>query len=234
MLPLAERFHAIAFDLDGTLVDTAPDLAAAANAMLKWLGHAPLPESDIAALIGHGIERLVGDALARSTGAVADPAALSRAVTLFRDYYGERLFVQSRVYPGVLEALKALRAHEVPACCITNKPSAFALRLLEAAGLAAYLRFALCADRVEERKPSPRLLLVASTRLGVAPHELLYVGDSRSDVEAARAAGCPVALVEYGYRRSVRLADMGADWVVGSLAQLLAAPAVRPLESNVA
>ncbi|MGE5168910.1 MAG: HAD-IA family hydrolase [Rudaea sp.] len=234
MPPLAERFRAIAFDLDGTLVDTAPDLAAAANAMLERLGYARLPASDIAALIGHGIDRLVGDALARSTGSRVEPAALSHAAMLFRDYYGERLFVESRVYPGVIDALDALAARDVLTCCITNKPSAFALRLLDAAGLSGRLLFTLCADRPEERKPAPHLIFAACERLAVTPRELLYVGDSRNDIEAARAAGCAVALVDYGYHHGTRLGDLDPDAVVGSLAQLLVTPATRALASSAA
>jgi phosphoglycolate phosphatase len=231
--PLAERFRAIAFDLDGTLVDTAPDIAAAANAMLVHLGYRPLPAGEIVALIGQGIDRLVAATLARSTGGRAEPAALSRAATLFRDCYGERLFVQSRVYPGVIDALDALAARGMPACCVTNKPSAFALRLLDAAALSPRLLFALGADRPEERKPAPQLLLAACTRLGVAPGELLYVGDSRIDVEAARAAGCAVAVVDYGYH-GMGLAESDPDAIVSSLTQLLASPVTRVCASSAA
>jgi phosphoglycolate phosphatase len=231
--PLAERFRAVAFDLDGTLVDTAPDIAAATNDMLQGLGCAPLPAGDIVALIGHGVDRLVADALRRSTGARAERALLSHATTLFRDCYGERLFVQSRVYPGVIDALDALAARGVRTCCVTNKPTAFALRLLEAAALSARLLFALGADRPEERKPAPNLLLAACARLSVAPAKLLYVGDSRIDVEAARAAGCAVAVVDYGYG-GISVTEMKADETIGNLAQLLASRGTPVFESRVA
>ena len=221
MTPLAERFRAVAFDLDGTLVDTAPDIAAATNEMLSALGGTPLPEADIVALIGHGIDRLVAAALARSMPADADPAMASHASALFRDCYGERLFVQSRVYPGVTEALDALAARGIRTCCITNKLTAFALRLLDAAGLSARLSFTLGADRPEDRKPAPRLLLAACARLAVAPGEMLYVGDSRVDVEAARAAGGAAAVVDYGYGDTRLCAP---DATLGSLAELVAPP----------
>ena len=232
MPPLAERFRAIAFDLDGTLVDTAPDIATATNDMLEALGCTPLPAGDIVALIGHGVDRLVADALRRSTGRRAEPGTLSRATALFRDCYGERLFEESRVYPGVIDALDALAAHGVRTCCVTNKPTAFALRLLDAAALSARMLFALGADRPEERKPAPHLLLAACARLAVAPQELLYVGDSRVDIEAARAAGCAVAVVEYGY--DAHLAESNADATIGSLTQLLVPLATPMFESTVA
>jgi phosphoglycolate phosphatase len=154
LMPLAERFRAVAFDLDGTLIDTAPDIAAATNAMLVRLGYPPLPGDDIVELIGQGIDRLVGEALGRSIGACAEPAMLARAISLFRDCYGEALFVQGRVYPGVIDALDALAARGVPACCVTNKPSAFALRLLTR----RHCRGAFCSRlaRTGRRNASPR------------------------------------------------------------------------------
>ena len=223
----------MAFDLDGTLVDTAPDIATATNDMLAGLGCAPLPAGDIVALIGHGVDRLVADAIKRSTGARAEPGLLSHAITLFRDCYGERLFVQSRVYPGVVDALDALAARGVRACCVTNKPTAFALRLLEAAALSARLSFVLGADRPDERKPAPNLLLAACARLSVAPVELLYIGDSSVDVEAARAAGCAVAVVDYGYG-GMRVTELEADEVIGNLAELLASRTTPLFESRAA
>jgi phosphoglycolate phosphatase len=225
--PLA-RVRAVAFDLDGTLVDSAPDLAAAANAMLEALGHARLPEARIVALIGNGIDRLVDGALAASTGRATDTRPLATASALFRRCYAERLFDRSRVYPGVIEGLEALDALGVARCCITNKASAFTMPLLDAADLARRLAFALCADRPEERKPAPDMLIAACTRLDVAPGEMLYVGDSRIDIEAARAAGCPVAVVDYGYHHGFSLAAERPDWIIGSLVELSALPAMPP------
>jgi phosphoglycolate phosphatase len=222
---LLARVRAVAFDLDGTLVDSAPDLAAAANAMLEVLGHGRLPEPRIAALIGNGIDRLVEAALAASTGRAAEAGPLAAAAALFRRCYAERLFERSRVYPGVVEGLAALDAMGVACCCITNKASAFTLPLLDAAGLSGRLGFALCADRSEERKPAPTLLLAACRRLGIAPGDMLYVGDSRIDIAAARAAGCPVAVVDYGYHQGFSLAAGRPDWIIASVAELPALPA---------
>jgi len=225
MPKLVEHIRAAAFDLDGTLVDSAPDLAAAANAMLERLGYAPLAERCIAALIGDGIDRLVEGVLTASTGLVAESAVLVAAGGLFRQRYAEHLFDRSRVYPGVAEGLRRLGDAGIRLCCVTNKHSAFTLPLLEASGLTRFFAFALCADRAEERKPKPDLLLAASTRFELAAGELLCVGDSRVDIVAARAAGCPVAAVEYGYNQGPSLAAEHPDWIIRSITELVALPA---------
>jgi len=221
---LIEQFRAVAFDLDGTLVDSAPDLADAANAMLKARGLKVLLESRIAMFIGDGIDALVERALGESADRSPGPAELREAAAVFRSLYGKRLFERGRVYPGVVEGLRALREANIARCCITNKHSTFTLPLLDAAGLAGLLDFALCADRPEHRKPAPYLLVAACQRLGISPAKMLYVGDSRADIEAARAAGCPVAVVDYGYSQGLSLAEQEPDWIIGSLEGLATLP----------
>jgi phosphoglycolate phosphatase len=224
--------RAAAFDLDGTLLDTAPDLAAAANAMLETLGHTALPERRVARLIGGGIDRLVDAVLAESTGHPAEPVALARAAGLFRRRYAQHLFERSRLYSGVVEGLRGLRALGIKLCCVTNKHSTFTLPLLDAAGLAGHFAFALCADRAEVRKPAPDLLLAACERFEIEPCELLYVGDSRADIAAARAARCSVALVNYGYDEGASLADERPDWLIGSLRDLVVLPTTNRLANT--
>lgn len=216
----------MACDLDGTLVDTAPDLALAANSMLELFGYPALANEQIKALIGGGIERLVDGVLVESVSRAASAAVRSAALSRFRQLYAGRLFDQSRVYPGVLPGLRSLADAGIPVGCVTNKHSAFTLPLLDAAGLMQYFAFALCADRAEERKPQPSLLLAASVRFQVAPSQMLYVGDSPADIAAARAAGCPVAAVDYGYTDPGRLAENEPDWIIGSIAEIVALPAV--------
>ena len=221
---LFEHIGVVAFDLDGTLVDTAPDLAAAANMMLVMLGDRPLPRACIPALIGEGVDQLAAKVLTLSRDGVAPaPALLSTAARLFRELYGRCLFRRSRVYPGALETLHALQSEGILSCCITNKERAFTLPLLEAAGIADLVRFALCAERAEERKPNPTLLLAACRRLGVAPSRMLYVGDSCSDIMAARAAGCRVAAVDYGYHRDLPLAEARPDAIISNLTEIISA-----------
>lgn len=214
--------RAVAFDLDGTLVDTAPDLAAATNAMLRALGHPALALSRVASAIGDGIDALVARTLAESAGATPDREALAQAGKLFRELYAERVFEASTVYGGVYEGLEALAARGVPLGCITNKASAFTRKLLERSGLARWLSFVKCADAPGQRKPAPFLLLEACAELGIEAKDLLYVGDSSLDVQAARAAGCPVVLVDYGYNKGRPAAQAGADALITSLADLAA------------
>ena len=221
--------RAAAFDLDGTLADTAPDLALAANAMLATLGQPPLPERRIALLIGEGIDRLIEGVLVASGGRQPAPAVLATATELFTRRYAERVFDRSRVYPGAVEGLRTLNGLGIRLCCVTNKHSRFTVPLLDGAGLAGYFAFTLCADRADERKPAPALLLAACERLAVEPDELLYVGDSRVDIAAARAARCPVAIVDYGYHHGASLADGNPDWIIGSIVDVVALPATRLL-----
>ncbi|MET0661175.1 MAG: phosphoglycolate phosphatase [Steroidobacteraceae bacterium] len=228
MIRLMDYIQAVAFDLDGTLIDTAPDLAAAANVMLVMLGARPVREHRVPALIGEGIDRFVWKVLEESRGRqVADTALHATAAALFRSLYRQRLFERSRVYPSVMQTLDALTFARRPMCCITNKESPFAVPLLEAAGLSEHFVMTVCADRAQDRKPAPNLLLAACTRLGVKPSRLLYVGDSRSDILAARAAGCRVVAVDYGYSHYATLAQGQADGIIGSLSEIITV-GVRP------
>ena len=228
MLRLIDCVEAVAFDLDGTLVDTAPDMAAAVNMMLVMLGGRTLPEDRIPALIGDGVDEFVAKALQESSGRTAiDPAMRAAAATLFRHLYGQRLFERGGVYPGAHEVLETLSRAAIPACCITNKESVLAVRLIEAAGLHGRFAMTLCADRTDLRKPSPALLLGACAQLRIEPANLLYVGDSASDICAARAAGCRIVAVSYGYGDPVQLAAAQPDAVVGNLMDIITA-GMRP------
>ena len=229
MTRLIEIIRAVAFDLDGTLVDTAPDLGAAANTMLMTLGHETLPVHRFRALIGDGIDQFIARTLTESLGEAPPRVALPNAAALFGRLYGERLFEQSRVYPGVPEALRALDDAGIALCCVTNKHSTFAMPLLEAADLRDFFVFTLCADRVEERKPNPDLLLAACDRLGVTPGEMLYVGDSHTDIAAADAAGCRAVMVDYGYENGRPLDDVRPDAIIGNLTEIVTVQ-VQPLE----
>jgi phosphoglycolate phosphatase len=226
MPKLIDRFRAAAFDLDGTLIDSMPDLTAAVSEMLRELGMKPLPEPSIRKLVGAGVEQLVLGALTLSSGAAADdPVQLSAALAVFQRAYSKDLYVRSSLYPGVQALLQSLSQGGLRLCCITNKSSLFALPLLEMAGVLGYFSFTLCADRLEDRKPSPGMLITACARLGVPAGEMLYVGDSRVDVLAARQAGCPVVAVSYGYGSRESLVEAQPDRIVDTVPELLAAVA---------
>lgn len=218
---LAERVRAVAFDLDGTLVDSAPDLSNAVNAVLREMGYAQLSGHCVRKLIGLGAEHLVSAALTRSTGRAPAAGECAAAIRLFQHRYSECLFDHSSVYPGAIDALRTLRSRHFRVLCVTNKRSVFALPLLDDAGLSQFLDFSLCADRQSDRKPRPDLLLTACARLQITPDELLVVGDSWADVGAARAAGCPVAAVSYGYDGGRPIEEERPDWVVDDLSKIV-------------
>jgi len=214
---------AIAFDLDGTLIDTAPDMGAAMNSVLAMLHGSPLPDPIVPQLIGAGITAFVERALAYSLSAARlSPTLQAGAEASFRKLYAQRYYERSAVYPHVAETLATLAAAGLELCCITNKETSFALRLLEATKLRQYFPRIYCADLAEDRKPSPNLLLAACSRAGINSNEFLYVGDSRSDIIAARAAGCRVVAVTYGYTPVPDLQALQPDALIGDFADLCA------------
>lgn len=228
-----EKIRAVAFDLDGTLIDTMADLAAALNLTLTMLGAPEIPEGRVRALVGNGVDQLVLRGLAESLGTrPTHPAQRSAAMNLFRRLYAQGLFKRSQVFPGVAQGLRALADAGLTLCCITNKDSMFTEPLLKQAGLGSLFSFTLCADRPEDRKPSPNMLLAACSRLGIAPAEMLYVGDSSMDIAAARAAGCPVIAVSYGYpgEHAAGAAAQAADGSVEKLTDLLASYLRQPTD----
>lgn len=191
--------RAVLIDLDGTLMDTVPDLAEAANRMRGDLGLLPLSEEQVAAYVGKGADVLVHRALTESldghTG--GDVFAHARAA-FFRHYHavnGERAVV----FEGVREALVRLRAAGLRVACVTNKPREFTAPLLARFALDVHFDVVVAGDEVHERKPHPALLLEALVRLGVSADEAWMLGDSVNDALAAVAAGCPCLLVETGY-----------------------------------
>lgn len=202
--------RSLTFDLDGTLLDTLPDLAAAANAMLAELGRPPLPIATIASFIGHGTVNLVARCLPDVSD--VDVTALAAAQTIFRRHYTVENGRRSRPFPGVMAALGQLAEAGLPLAVVTNKPAQFSEPLLVATGLADFFQFVICGDTLAEKKPHPLPLLHACQRFGVTPAENLHIGDSRHDAAAARAAGCPVWLLPHGYNAGepVRAADCDA------------------------
>jgi phosphoglycolate phosphatase len=184
----------IVFDLDGTLVDSRRDLANAANALITELGGAPLAEATVAAMVGEGAAVLVRRALA-TTG--LDPETAG-ALTRFLDLYDERLLEHTRPYDGIIEVLQSLRGR-VPLAVLTNKPQAATDRLLAGLRLAPYFRDVIGGDTPLGRKPGPAGLLELARRARVSPSETVLVGDSPIDLETARAAGCGVVVVRYGF-----------------------------------
>ncbi len=211
---------AIAFDLDGTLLDTIHDLAAAVNAMLAELGHAPLPKDAIRVLVGKGIANLVRRALARAAGispAAIDDAEVEDALARYQVHYTALLGHETKIFPGMIEGLERLIAMGFPLAVVTNKATRFVHPHLERAGIGRYFTMIVGGDDLPARKPDPAQLVHVATALGVPLDRLLMVGDSGNDAMAARAAGCPVLIVPYGYNEGQPVQDLDADGIVPSL-----------------
>ncbi|WP_119154336.1 HAD-IA family hydrolase [Caldimonas tepidiphila] len=192
------RLRAIAFDLDGTLVDSAPDIAHALNAALLGAGLQPFDLDTVRAWIGDGPDRLIERALAAQGLADAHEALRQRLRVAFDVVTLDAPLAHGHVYEGI-EALLAQLAREQPLVVVTNKPTALARAVLAAARLLPHLCAVHGADTPVLRKPSPAMLQAAADRLGVSTAELLMVGDGPADLRAAEAAGCPAALVSWGY-----------------------------------
>jgi phosphoglycolate phosphatase len=215
-MPISGRIEAVIIDLDGTLIDTAPDIAEAANRMLRELGRPARGVDEIALFIGQGIANLVSRCL---DGDAADQA---KALASFERHYAETSGKFSTVFPGVREGLAALHAQGVRCACITNKVSQFTLPLLEQLGLAADFRFVVSGDTLARKKPDPLPLQFVCGQFGIAPAAALMIGDSPNDTQAARAAGCPVVCVPYGYREGLEVRDLDCDAIVSSLVEAAA------------
>lgn len=204
-------------DLDGTMLDTIPDLAAATNLMLEATGRAPLSLDTISTYVGKGIPRLVERALAGDINGSASESAMAEALPVFERFYARENGRHTKIYPGVREGLEQFRAAGFPLACVTNKAGAFALPLLERMGLAAFFVQTIAGDTLPRKKPDPQQLLHACAHFGVVPARMLMIGDSVNDVQAARAAGCPVFCVPYGYNEGRAVQSLDVDAIVAAL-----------------
>ena len=210
----------VAFDLDGTLVDTVPDLAWCIDRTMARFGIPPRGDALVRTWVGNGAERLVERALTGESETPADPGQLREACAVFLDLYASHGRERSRVYPGVRDGLTALRSRDAALVCITNKPRSPAIDLLAHLEMLDWFELVLGGDSLARRKPDPLPLLHACSELGVPVERTILVGDSINDVKAARAAGMRVACVSYGYNYGVDIAQAGPDAVVDSLVEL--------------
>ena len=208
---------AILFDLDGTLVDSLPDLAWAINQLLAELGRKPATLADVRTWVGDGVSVLVERCLDATGGPTERP--LADAVKCYLGYYRAHAAVDTRAFPGVLKTLAALRAAGHPLGVCTNKPTDLSVLLLDALGMSDFFMAVVGGDGAPERKPHPGHLLATLDAMGAGDRKALMVGDSLNDVAAAKAAGIPVVAVSFGYTR-VPVDAMGADVVIDDFADL--------------
>ena len=206
------KIKAVLFDLDGTLLDTLPDLHAATNAMLLDLGHSELPLESVRSYVGRGIPNLIKRAMADSLHVSEDGTPASpEAIASFRRHYARENGRQVSVYPGVVKGLERLKALGLPLGIVTNKADAFIRPLLEQTGIADYFDVLVGGDLLPKVKPDPSPVVWACGRLGFLPQEVLFIGDSVNDFLSARAAGCPVFLLPYGYNEGRDVREFDAD-----------------------
>ena len=213
-------------DLDGTMVDTLGDFDEALNRMLAELHLPSVRRPQIEALVGKGSEHLIRSVLALVTmgdSAIRNEAIEAQYPQAWESYQRHYLDINgqySDVYPGVIDGLQALQALGLPMACLTNKPTAFARPLLQAKGLDGFFSVVFGGDAFERKKPDPLPLLKTCAALGVPPARTLMVGDSSNDAQAARAAGCPVVLVTYGYNHGQSVDAVDCDGRVAALTAL--------------
>ncbi len=215
------------FDLDGTLVDTLADFGESLNRMLAELGLPSIAAADVATRVGRGSEYLVASTLnhvlpkdGRVLAAIEIEALNAHAGAIYQRHYGDINGRFARLYPGARAGLAALADARLPMVCVTNKPTAFAQDLLRQLELLPFFSHVFGGDAFEKKKPDPMPLVRSCDALGTVPARTLMVGDSANDAQAARAAGCPVALVTYGYNHGQPTREVDADAWTDSLANL--------------
>ncbi len=226
------KITAVLLDLDGTLVDSIPDLAAAANALRCEWGLPHLPVEQIASFVGKGMENLVRRTLAGHRDGQCDETQLPAALEIFRRHYHQLNGSCTTVYPGVREGLHALRAQGLTLAVVTNKPLEFTLPLLEQTGLRAAFDVVVGGDSTAHKKPHPAPLLHACCKLGVTPAQALVIGDSSNDAQAARAAGCRVWIVPYGYNEGEASHTIDSDGIVATLLDAAHRISVHPVSAT--
>lgn len=211
-------WHAAVIDLDGTMVDTLDDFVAALNAMLADLALPPVGRGFVEHTVGKGSEHLIRCTLAETGGA---DDRYDEAWASYQRHYTRINGDHAKLYPGVQEGLQRLRQAGIPLACLTNKPTAFAQALLEKKQLSGFFRHVFGGDAFAQKKPHPLPLLETCKALGVAPSRVLMLGDSANDAQAARAAGCPVILVSYGYNHGQPVREVDADGFIDRLDHLV-------------
>lgn len=220
-------YDLVLFDLDGTLVETAPEICDAVNDTLRQFGWAVVDEDQVARWIGHGTGELLVQAVARATGSSADEIRASERLaaigTVYDRYYAQRCGTRSRLYPQVRETLAALRGQGVRLTVVTNKESRYTERVLQAHALGAAFDRVVCGDTLATRKPDPAGVQACLREFRVPPARALFVGDSSIDAATARRADVPVWLLPHGYNMGQPIAAAQPDRVIEDFAALRSA-----------
>ena len=211
----------ILIDVDGTLVDSVPDLAFCVDEMMKALGREVCGEARVRDWVGNGVERLVRRALTGTLKGEPDEADFERAYPIFLELYAENTSKRSCLYPGVREGLDWLKAKNYRLGCVTNKAARFTEPLLKDLGVYDDFSVVISGDTLTKKKPDPAPLLHAAELLGCEPADALMIGDSVSDVAAARAAGFQIVCMSYGYNHGVDIRESAPDAVIDTLTEII-------------
>jgi phosphoglycolate phosphatase len=217
MIGSPDKIRAAIIDLDGTMLHTIPDFEVALNGMRAEFGLAPISQATIEPLVGKGGDKLVRDVLGLDLDAARVDAVFKEAKAAYERHYLASNGDRATLYPDVVEGLQALKAQGLRVACVTNKQIAFTLPLLEKKGLAPYFELVYGGDSLPKKKPDPLPLLQVCSDFGLAPPQVVAIGDSSNDAEAARAAGCKVLTVPYGYNHGKPVQEIHSDGIVGTL-----------------
>ncbi len=210
----------ILIDVDGTLVDSVPDLAYCVDEMMKQLDMPTHGEAKVREWVGNGVERLTRRALIGQLDGEPDDALFEKAYPIFLELYAENTSKRSCLYPGVIEGLDYLQGAGYKLGCVTNKAEQFTVPLLKDLGVYDRFGIVISGDTLAKKKPDPLPLLHAAEFFGVKPENATMLGDSVSDVKAARAAGFQIICMSYGYNHGVDIRDSNPDAVIDSMAEL--------------
>lgn len=216
---MAFNVKAVMFDLDGTLVHTAPEIATAINKMLAALGVSALPQQQVQSYIGEGAQTLVRRCIIAAMQREPDAELFEQAYALFFKYYADNV-TESRPYEGVIEGLSALQAKGLKLACVTNKPERFTMPLLDRSGLLDFFEVVVSGDTLPKKKPDPIQLQYICAKFNVLEAEAMLVGDSMTDVKAAHAAGCYIVTVPYGYNQGKPIDHTQVDDTITCLTEL--------------
>jgi phosphoglycolate phosphatase len=210
----------ILIDLDGTLVDSVPDLAFCVDAMMGRMGRAPYGEAAVRNWVGNGVERLVRRSLTGQLNGEPVDADFEQAYPIFLELYRDNTSQRSRLYPGIREGLDWLKGAGYRLGCVTNKAAQFTEPLLRDLGVRDFFEIVISGDSLPRNKPDPMPLLHAAAHFGADPADALMIGDSVSDVKAARAAGFRIFCMSYGYNHGQDIRDFHPDAVLDSLVEV--------------
>ncbi|WP_439327820.1 phosphoglycolate phosphatase [Lonepinella sp. BR2357] len=221
---MASAFKLIGFDLDGTLVNSLPDLALSVNSTLAEFDYPQADENLVLTWIGNGAEVLISRALSwaeQQTSRTLDETQITQLKQRFNVFYGENLCNVSRLYPNVKSTLEQLKARGFILAVVTNKPTQHVLPVLQAFGIDHLFSETLGGQSLPAIKPHPAPLYYLCGKFGFYPHQMLFVGDSRNDILAAHNAGCAAVGLTYGYNYNIPISDSQPDWVLDDFADIL-------------